>query len=686
MYVVLTVLSIFPLLVAGRMIWIHFVEGDELRAEGDRQAKTQSILPAQRGTIVDQAGRALAVNIPRFDVAVDPTVPGFEQARNQFFQDLARITGRSASRYEQQVARRASPYFVRLTTLTDSQHQEVASWEVPGVLINKSFRRRYNYNRTAAHILGHVDTDGNGTAGLELRYNHVLKGTPGRSGLVRDRRGYRRVDADAAEIEPRDGETLVLTIDLIRQTILEQELARGVAEAGAVRGSAIAVDPYTGAILALANVPTYDPNHPAGTIRNYAITDQMEPGSTFKLVGAAAALERGVTTMTRMVDTGDGSIHIRGRKMRDTHPLGVIPFSDVITLSSNVGMAKTAMKLDRGDLYSYARTFGFGQKTWVDLPGEVDGLLKKTNRWSGTTLTSMSIGYEINVTALQLLMAYSALANGGLLRQPYVVAERRNVAGNVIWRAVDDRARRDSVRRVIDEATAQELLPAFMQVVTRGTARKAQVDGLDVAGKTGTARKTRGGYYTRKYRATFVGFFPADDPKVAMVVVMDEPRRSIYGGTVSAPVFRRVAERWVGTFPSLALRLAPRPVWPERTIGSVPNVIGTPGVVAVKRLLAAGYAVEERTEKPPLNPVTSQAPLPGTLWVPGAAVRLAVRDVPPDTSGALMPDLTGMGARSAMAWLMGHGIKARLEGHGRVAKQSVKAGSALPEEVTLHLE
>lgn len=685
MYVVLTLLSLLPLLVAGQVVWIHLSEGAELRTQGEKQARSFVELPAKRGAILDRSGRTLVVNAPRYDVALDPTYPGFEKVERSFFVKLSRLTGQSSNVLRRKVRDRTSEKYVLLVRgLSEAQKEAIDSWEIPGLILHPKFARRYNYGTTAAHVLGHVDADLTGKAGLELQYDAFLRGVPGRRAVQRDRRGVLKAAVGGAVVEPKHGETIVLTLDLIRQTMMEEELARGVEESGAQWGTAIAVDPHTGAILALANAPTYDPNRPAhfstAARRNHAIVDRMEPGSTFKLVGAAAALEQGVVTIDEPVDTGAGWAVFHGRTMRDTHPHGVIPFADVIVVSSNVGMAKTAQKLKPGDLYQYARNLGFGQPTWVDLPGEVAGLLKKTSRWSGTTLTSMSIGYEVDVTPLQLLMAYSALANGGVLVQPYVVAERRDLTGRAIWQAEEDAARQDSIRRVFERETTQILRPAFERVVNEGTARQARVEGLPIAGKTGTARKVADGSYGAGYRATFVGFFPADDPEVAMIVVMDEPKASIYGGGVSAPVFKRIAERWVGTFPAVAERLAPTEPLPEADVLPVPDVTNDPVTVAAHRLRAAGYRVASFA--PSLQPVAQQVPEAGELKKPGAFVRLNLEEATQAPEPQL-PDLTGRSAREAVFWLQAQGITVRLEGSGQVVSQSPKAGAALPQDVVL---
>ena len=659
----LGVLSLLPLLVAGQVLRLYVAEGPELRAQGERQANTGIDIPAMRGAILDRAGRTLAVNAPRYDVALDPTVEGFSEQGDWFYEQFAKLVRTSAKALRRKVEARSSPQYVGLyRNLSERQKEEVEAWDVPGIILNPTFARRYNYGETAAHILGHVSADEQGLAGLEKQYDEFLQGEPGWRALKRDRRGLVKAFVGGAVIEPKHGQHLVLTIDLIRQTILEEELARGVAEAGATWGTAIAMDPHTGAILAMANVPTYDPNRASAFAtaarRNHAITDRIEPGSTFKLVTAAAAVESGLIRMGDPVETGDGWAVFRGRTMKDTHAHGTIPFTDVIALSSNVGTAKTAARMKPGLLYQYARNFGFGQPTWIDLPGEVGGLLKKTQRWSGTTLTTMSIGYEVDVTPLQMLTAYAAFANGGLLMKPYVVQERLDVTGNVLWRAEPD-----SIRRAIERETAAKLLPAFEKVVESGTAEEAQIEGLAIAGKTGTARKVKNGSYTAgAYRSSFVGFFPADDPKVAMIVVMDEPETSAYGGVVAAPVFQRVAQRWIGTFPEVARRVAPvEPLPPTR-----PDVPVQVAAAPSASVIEAGARLRRMGE----------AGVPEALEEGGMDVRA-------DAPGAPMPDLKGLSARQAVFWLRALGADVEVEGRGTVTGQAPEAGEPLPERALL---
>ncbi len=681
MYVVLTLVSLLPVLVGLRVLRLHMGEGAELRAQGRAQASTHIDILALRGTVVDAAGRVLATNQARYDLALDPTVRGFSAKADLFFEKLSDLTGVPAGAYRRRVKARASNQYVMVhRSLSEEQKEAIDSWGIPGLLLDASHTRRYTYGRMAAHVLGHTGRDGEGLAGLELQYDAFLKGEPGRRAVKRDRSGRIKAFVGGSVVEPRHGETLVLTIDLVRQSILEEELARGLSEAGGRWATAIAMDPKTGAILAMANVPTYDPNS-AGVFsefeqRNHGVTDQIEPGSTFKLVLAAAAVEEGVVRLDEKIETGEGWAVVAGRTLHDSHGYGTISFAEVIAKSSNVGTAKVATRLKPQTFYQYARAMGFGQNTYIDLPGEASGLLKRPARWSGTSLTSMSIGYEVAVTPLQMLSAYCALANGGLLVQPYLVAERRDVTGRRLWRA-----QQDSVRRAFSAKTARALRPAFEAVVDSGTAVRAQVAGLPVAGKTGTARKADGGGYNGRYRSSFVGFFPADDPQVAMIVVVDEPSEGIYGGHISAPIFQRIAERWVGTFPRLAARLSPVEPLPEIGKGLIPDVTDTPLMLADYRLRAAGFRPASFDPRLALNAVATVSPEPGTEKRLGTGVRMAA--AAPGAPAEIMPDLKGLSAREARYWLAALGVRTRVQGVGIVKTQHPAAGQALTREATL---
>ena len=374
MYGALVVLSVLPLAVAGRLVHLNGTRGEALRAEGARQASAFTTIPALRGPIVDAAGRVLATTTARYDLALDPLETGFDARADEFYETLADLTGRPAREYRRRVRTRSSRRYVVLARgLTEAQVERLDSLRVPGVLRDALTERRYTYGSALAHVVGHVGREGGGLAGLELQYDDVLSGTPGRRALQRDRRGVSRAVVGGRTVEPRHGETLVLTVDLIRQTMMEEELARGVAETGGRWATAIAMDPQTGAVLAMAGMPTYDPNR-AGAFdehhrRNHGVTDQIEPGSTFKLVAVAAAVEAGAMTGREWIETGAGVATVGGRMLRDDHPGGSMTLADVVAQSSNIGAARIAVRAGRQPFHAMARALGFGQATLVDLPG-----------------------------------------------------------------------------------------------------------------------------------------------------------------------------------------------------------------------------------------------------------------------------------------------------------------------------
>ena len=668
------------MLVAVQLVRIQTDEGPELRARGAQQSESVITLAAQRGTILDRRGRALAVNTARYEVAADPTAPGFDGRAAELYGLLGRLTGRSADHYRQRVADRASrQYVVLVRDLDEASKEALDAAGFSGLIVTGSYQRRYNYGSRAAHVLGHVTRDLEGVSGLEMVLDQDLEGTPGRQAVQRDRRGVVKAVVGGTRVEPRHGDDVVLTIDLVRQAILEEELARGVEAAGADWGTAVALDPRTGAILALANVPTYDPNRPGAysdaARRNHAIVDRIEPGSTFKLVTAVGAVESGAVSPTDVLDTGDGWKVFKGRTMRDSHGYGRISFGDGITKSSNIAMAMAAERMGPGALYQAARDLGFGQPTFVDLPGEIAGSLRRPDTWDGLTLPWMATGYSVEVTPLQIAVAYAALANGGLLVRPYVVQERRQHATHqVLWQA-----RQDSVRRAFRAQTAAQLMPYFENVVSKtGTAPLAQVAGLRIAGKTGTAQRATGGGYSRTYRASFAGMFPVEKPEVVIAIVLDRPVNGFYGGTVAAPIFGAVARRWIGTFPSIAERVAPSGTIAARHSARVPRVDGLPATLAAQRLEAEGFRTRWDDDQP--WHLVSSRPAAGDTLELADAVRLDETD---DAAPAVMPDLRGRSVRQAVAWLRALGVEPRVAGRGVIRQQSAAPGRPLPQAVSL---
>ena len=504
------------------------------------QQVTKEIVPVKRGVILDRKGRELAINIDTESIYCDPS-------------EIA-SPGQVASALSQTISRKPEIILASLSTkgrfnwlerkVSIDDAQRVKDMKLKGIGFVPDIKRFYPKGSLASHIIGFVGVDNTGLEGVEKTYDKYLltAGSDEKESVLRDARGNMLSDGLSREIE---GNNVVLTIDEGLQYIVEKDLDEAVAKWKAASATAIMMDPLTGEVFAMASWPTYDLNNPEGVTaeqrRNRAVTDTYEPGSTFKVVMGTAALEEGIVRPDTRVDCSAGYIEVGGRKIKDAHRNGVLTFQEVIQKSSNVGSIKVGMALGKEKLYSYIRKFGFGQKTGFDLGGEVKGHIRPPDRWSGMSIGAVTIGQEVAVTPLQVLRAYSAIANGGFLVRPHVVSEITSPDGAVIYKAVPESQRIFSGRTI---ATFKNILKTVTE--EGGTARDAAVDGNEVAGKTGTAQlmdpRTKR-YSKDKYVASFVGFVPAEavEPRIAMIVVIHEPKGAIYGGVVAGPVFRQIA-------------------------------------------------------------------------------------------------------------------------------------------------
>jgi cell division protein FtsI/penicillin-binding protein 2 len=420
---------------------------------------------------------------------------------------------------------------------------KVKELDISGLNYVGETKRFYPNGELAANVLGFVGMDGEGLGGLELYYNRYLRGAPGWIRTDKDARGRTIITFRDEYSPPIEGLNLVLTIDEVIQHIAEQELEKVFQKSKAKGAIIIIMNPGTGGILALADRPTFDPNsfqdYSAAQRRDRAVTDGFEPGSTFKVVTAAAALQEGLFHLQDKLFCENGSYRLARRTIRDAEPYGWLTFKQVIEFSSNIGAVKIAAKLGKEKLYNYITSFGFGTRTGIDLPGEIDGLVRPPRAWSKFSMGSIPYGQEVMVTAIQLIAAVSAVANGGVLMHPRIVDSIINKNGEVVKRFVPR-----PVRRVLSPSIADKLTSILVGVVDKGTGKKARLKEYRVAGKTGTAQVAgRGGYLRGKFVASFVGYLPADNPQIAILVVVDEPQGNYYGGAVAAPVFRRVAEQ-----------------------------------------------------------------------------------------------------------------------------------------------
>ncbi len=677
--IVLTALfALLPIGIVVQLIRVQLGSGEELRILWREQAEDFITIPALRGDILDSNGKILATSSVAYTVAVDPLVPGMTRERLRAITNaLARTAGKDADQYMRRIqeAPPGSRYIVLEKGLGVDAYEALTALDIRGIILEEQYRRRFNYGTLASHVLGYVNLDVDGMMGLEASYNNVLKGEDGSQQVRRDRTGRIKAYVGAPKKRPINGNSLVTTIDVNIQAVVEEELANGVIFAEADYGTAIVMDPWTGAIKAMANYPSYDPNNPGQANenrRNFAISDMIEPGSTFKLVTAIAATEMGVIREgERFYTPSDGQKLIFGQWMRDHDPLGTLTFEEVIAKSSNVAISEIAMRLKPDVFYQYVRNLGFGTPTEIDLPGEEAGRLRKPYDWSKVTLPWMSVGYEVQVTPLQIATAYAAFANGGKLVRPYVVERVTNERFNDV-----SRHRVTTIREICDPSTLQALLPVFEYAVSEeGTGRNASVVGMSVAGKTGTAQKFADGSYQSRYRSSFVGFYPSRNPRYVTIVVLDEPRTNIYGSEVAAPVFRNIANRLLGLDEELQHRVKADELG-RPFVAVVPKVTGLSREEATRLLAAQGLAYESEGNG---DLVTRQMPEAGQSLSAGDIIRLTVVDAPrPSDSGTfLMPELTGMSMRRAYFMTQELGLKADLTGYGKVVEQSPTAGTSV---------
>lgn len=531
------ILSMCFVIVIFRLGLIMFVEHEAYFAKAKiQQIKKEEIMP-KRGNIYDRMGRELAISLEKDSLFVDPVSLKSFQTVNL----LKHYVNVDEEQIEKLAEKRIR--FLWLKRKIDSDLSEkIKALKVEGVGVITEGARFYPKGFLASHVLGFVNVDEQGMEGLERQYDKYLRAERTLKTVSVDAKGKKLSDGSVGDVKGND---LFLTIDEGLQYIVEKHIDDAVKKWQASSATVIMMDPFTGEILALANRPTYDPNNlksikNIGIIRNRAITDLYEPGSTFKIVTATAALEEGIVKPYTKFDCSQGYIEVGGKKIKDVHRNGVLTFEEVIQKSSNVGTIKIAMMLGREKLYQFIKKFGFGEKTGIDLPGEISGYVRPIQKWSGTSIGAIPIGQEVGVTALQILRAYSAIANGGYLVKPFVVSEVHSPDGNILYKSVIHR------EKIISDKTAK-IMREILKKVTQegGTATQAKLDGNDVAGKTGTAQKydpkTRR-YSRDRFVSSFVGFIPADNPRIAMIVVIHDPKGAHYGGVVAAPVFKAIAD------------------------------------------------------------------------------------------------------------------------------------------------
>lgn len=528
--------GLFIAAITGRLYHLQVVQHEHYVEQAERQQQRVEELNPPRGTIFDAYGRELAVSGPADSIYA---VPRDIQDPRATAIALSAVLGTPASDLLPKLQGRGWFAWVK-RQVSREEAQRVRALKLKGIELREESKRFYPQTTLAAHVVGFVGTDFKGLAGLEQVFEKEITGKMARRIVLRDAGGRIAADADHGWAEAEPGADLHLTIDATLQHMVERELEASIEHFGARGGSAVLLDPKTGAVRAMASYPTFDPNrfneHPDAKERwkNRVITDVFEPGSTFKMVPFAAAFEAGLIDATDVFDCQMGRIVLGGVTIRDHKPFGVLTVRDIMAKSSNVGAIKIGLKAGDQRLFEQIRTLGFGRKTGIELPGESAGILHPRERWRPITKAYVSFGQGIAVTSLQLAAAFAAVANGGELLKPYLVES--------IGRGDDARptaSRPQVIGRAMSASTARQLGRVLEAVsLEGGTGTRAAIEGYHVAGKTGTAQLADGrGYSRTEHMAVFAGFAPGRDPVLVGAVMIDRPRGDYHGGTVAAPVF-----------------------------------------------------------------------------------------------------------------------------------------------------
>jgi cell division protein FtsI (penicillin-binding protein 3) len=610
-------------LILSRLFFIQILKGEEYKQIARGQQRLNINLEAKRGTIYDRSGSSLVINLP---VESFFAIPESVTDKNQV---AATFSSSKSSLNQIKEKLKTKKNFVWLKRKVEKKDgQRIKQSKLDGVWAKYETKRYNLYGDLAEEVLGFTDIDNRGLAGVEFRYDQCLRGKDGKGVFQRDghRNSYRISECPVQQ--PEDGNHLVLTIDIELQGIVEQELKEGIQQTRAGGGSAIFMNPVTGEILAMA----YCGKDDGLPVKNRTISDSFEPGSTFKIVTAAAALEEQILSPEDSIFAEEGSFKIGRRTIHDVKERGWLSFKEGVMYSSNIALAKTAILVGKDKIHQYALAFGMGQKTGVDLPGEASGFLSSPKRWSDFVLSCTAFGQGISLTALQLACAYCAVANHGVMMKPFVVKAILDENGDTL-----KTVRPTVVRRVISEGTAHLLVDFLTGVVSSGSGQRAKMEGMTIGGKTGTAQKAKPGgrgYDQENFIASFIGFFPAEDPRVVGLITLDSPQEEHLGGLTAAPVFKNTAHRIL----SLARE--------SLLLSSAKTVLS----IASETLRSSEVVGEMYQYKPESTDIFAH----------------------PDTTAAdgdLIPDVRGLTAREAVRVFTARDLQVTLKGSGIVVDQ-----------------
>lgn len=686
LYVALVCFLFALLLVVGKLFKLQVLDHERFSEVAADQYKLAEVIPARRGVITDRNGVILAANAYVMKYAVDPKAI---QHKEQLASLFAQVFGKPVQQYMKIFSDTSRRYIIVEKEVPLEVAARFDAVKDHGLIRIPDSRRNYAFSERAAHVIGFASKDGRGLAGIELIANRELAGRAGTQIMQKDGHGALRPDVDYERTAALDGDNLTLTIDEAIQSAAESALKAGVEKAAAEAGIAIVMRPSTGEILALANVPDFDPNHffsaTNDMLRNRAITDAYEPGSTIKVLTAAAALEDGAWKPEEKIDAEHGHwMPEKGVRITDTHEYGILTFRQALEKSSNICFAKISDRLDRRRFYKYLRDFGIGNYTGVDLPGEVKGVLHTPSSWQANSKRYMAFGYELTATPIQMAAAYAAIANFGLMMKPYIVAKREGSNGTIVNQPQE-------IRRVVSEETCRKLISIMQGVVDSGTATLAQIKGVRIAGKTGTAQQLVGGHWSKEhYTSSFTGFFPAEKPEYLVSVILRSPHNGYYGGTVSGPIFREIATRILdmnGKLPAEARTQMKqeKPVVDEGVVDidgvtlvtrteqrPMPNVLGLSVEQGRSLLASQGFVVRGAPKDDADEGIIDNIEKCGGDTVRFVVVRPNAKQ---EDRAISVPALVGLPMTRAIKYASAKGLRVRASGAGTVTKQLPEAGA-----------
>ncbi len=668
-----------------RLFYVQVIMAEHYRQIANIQHRERIDIPPKRSDIYDREGRILATNKRIEDFyAIKYLVTDIGKVDSVFCHHF----GESRGYYADKIEKSSTFVFLKRGVELDIANQ-IIDLNLHGVEHQQSYRRVYPYGSCGAQVIGFCNIDNKGIEGLEKFYDDRLCGVPGQSIIFKDGKGHANPLLSYGGEEPIPGQDIVISIDIEFQSVVEKALADAVDINKAVSGFAVFLDPKSGQVLAMASNPTFHPEHigdfPALYRKNRTITDVLEPGSIFKVVTYSVALEDSNFSTEDSIFCERGVYTTKYRVIRDEHEMEWASLKDVIVESSNIGIIKLAGMLDNSLIYDRIQQFGFGTVTGIDLEGEVGGTLHPLDTWTPYTDLALPMGYEISLTPLQIANAYGAIANGGWLMQPYLATEFHQYGLTV------EKRKPIKVRRIVDEDTDSILIETLTEVVERGTAKRIKIDGIPMAGKTGTAKKPRldgGGYWQDKFIGTFVGFAPADNPQVVGVISIDTPQgKYYYGGLVAGPAFRQIVQR--------AANMGIIDVQPDSSkllCHSRNNSFVRMPDIRRMTLPQAERVLEARGLIPEVAGsgihVTLQSPMPEATVPAGTIVKVVVDDIPDlKRESREIPDIYGLSMRDAIARLSQAGIEFRLIGSGSVVEtiparfEEVKTGEKVLVEL-----